>query len=583
MNARIKIPCKVSLNMHNTLMKFHTCMEFSKLQYTERTTSCNMINKLSNNNKYTLLVIKKTILVNTVATLVLMLKKITMNFFLARKVQCVSSLSVILIIFWDALMCLQINSMNYFVVGSYFHSQIKIYNVVGDIAYCLVFVFFPIFGLLADIKTGRYNTIIAGVYLSFVSWIICGVATILKTFMNVDILYLVVLGVVYILEVIGYCCFRSNIIQFNFDQLIGASADKLSAVIYWHSLSILIVYVIDNVGKCLIKQYVIVSYVISGVALCIVIVSNFLFKHWLDTPPNIINPVKLICKVVNYARRNKYPKNRSALTYWEEDYPSRLDLGKEKYGGPFSEEEVENVKTVLRLIPLFISMVGLMCAHELKNHHVSYEISQFISCFIFYDSLYFSIAILFILLSLSQIFRKCIPSMLRRIGLGLVFTLTVELYYVIMFACKDYFQLNTMSYKAIIIPDILYGVSFALILPTSLEFTIAQSPHEMRGLMVGLWFAAFAIGYALGITGKFLLKCKGNIICQSLSYYVYIIVLVLIILIVFLVLAKCYKLRVRENEVNIHVIAEEHYERYIEQEVEYRREMGLSMTSEFTD
>ena len=35
---------------------------------------------------------------------------------------------------------------------------------------------------------------------------------------------------------------------------------------------------------------------------------NFLFKHWLDTAPNIINPVKLISKVLSYSRRNKYPK-----------------------------------------------------------------------------------------------------------------------------------------------------------------------------------------------------------------------------------------------------------------------------------
>ena len=47
----------------------------------------------------------------------------------------------------------------------------------------------------------------------------------------------------------------------------------------------------------------------------------------------------------------------------------------------------------------------------------------------------------------------------------------------------------------------------------------------------------------------------------------------------FLILAKCYKFRVRENEVNIHLIAEEHYERYLDQEVQYRREMGLSFES----
>ena len=46
--------------------------------------------------------------------------------------------------------------------------------------------------------------------------------------------------------------------------------------------------------------------------------------------------------------------------------------------------------------------------------------------------------------------------------------------------------------------------------------------------------------------------------------------------ITFLILAKHYKL---ENEVDIHMTAEKNYERYIEQEVEYRREMGLSLES----
>uniref|UniRef100_A0A1X7SJY2 Uncharacterized protein n=1 Tax=Amphimedon queenslandica TaxID=400682 RepID=A0A1X7SJY2_AMPQE len=41
----------------------------------------------------------------------------------------------------------------------------------------------------------------------------------------------------------------------------------------------------------------------------------------------------------NIVRKHKYPENRSALTYWEEEAPSRLDLGKNKYGGPFTEEE----------------------------------------------------------------------------------------------------------------------------------------------------------------------------------------------------------------------------------------------------
>ena len=342
-----------------------------------------------------------------------------------------------------------------------------------------IFFLYPVFGLLTDIKPGRYKIIITGVYFSFASWVTCGIAVIVNVYLNIDVLYWSVSGVAYFLQVIGYSSFRSNIVQFNIDQLIGASADKLSAVIYWHSISIPIVFVILVVIKCLLKDFYIFSYVVSGVSVSTVIVSNFLFKHWLDTTPHIINPVKMIAKVLNYARKNKYPRNHSALTYWEEDYPSRLGLGKEKYGGPFSEEQVENVKTVLRLIPLFVSLLGLMCAEKVRlfKFHISYDNSKFLSCYVLGDGLFNGVAfflIILYLLMLHQRLVKYIPSMLKRIGLGFVFALLALLYYVILFSCKQFIH---------------------------------------------------------------------------------------------------YKLRVRENEVNINMIVEEHYVRYIEQEVEYRKEI----------
>ena len=34
-----------------------------------------------------------------------------------------------------------------------------------------------------------------------------------------------------------------------------------------------------------------------------------------------------------------------------------MDFGKEKFGGPFTEEEVEDVKTFLRLIPLIMCFI----------------------------------------------------------------------------------------------------------------------------------------------------------------------------------------------------------------------------------
>ena len=146
-----------------------------------------------------------------------------------------------------------------------------------------------------------------------------------------------------------------------------------------------------------------------------------------------------------------------------------------------------------------------------------------------------------------------------------------------MLACKNHFLFDTTSYKAAIVPHCFYGIAFALIFPTSLAFTIAQSPHEMRGLMVGLWYAARGVGYVISINSKYLFSCKQEAICQNVYYFIAKSVIILIILIVFLVLAKRYKLRVRENEVNIHLIAEEHYEKYMDQEEEYNNELGQSL------
>ena len=63
--------------------------------------------------------------------------------------------------------------------------------------------------------------------------------------------------------------------------------------------------------------------------------------------PHTSNTFKLVAKVLNYAHRNRQPQFRSAFTYQEDIKPSRIEYAKRSYGGPFSTEQVENVKTFL--------------------------------------------------------------------------------------------------------------------------------------------------------------------------------------------------------------------------------------------
>ena len=81
-----------------------------------------------------------------------------------------------------------------------------------------------------------------------------------------------------------------------------------------------------------------------------------------------MNPYKLVHRVVKFAWHHKIPVRRSAFTYCENEWPSRLDLGKQKYGGSFTVEQVEDVKAFLGILKVLVSIIPLFmlqCVSEL--------------------------------------------------------------------------------------------------------------------------------------------------------------------------------------------------------------------------
>ena len=316
-----------------------------------------------------------------------------------------------------------------------------------------------------------------------------------------------------------------------------------------------------------------ITFIASGVSVSLVLVSHSFFKHKLENISLIKNPIKLIVRVLCYARKHKYPENRSALTYWEEEAPSGLDLGKDKYGGPFTEEEVEDVKTVFRMLPLFIGIIAFV----LSDDYYWSAIDSFTlpTCLAVTDSPYYFCSVILMLVYLFFIrvcFYKYIPSMLTRMSVGIFLAFIVTVSKVIIFVIeRSHPDINKFG-KLLFIPQTIQGLSFLLLYPVSLEFTVAQSPVHMRGVMVGLWYAtSWGFGLFSNTILKFPFSCSVQYICTSLYYYITKSVLVLIILIVFVILAKRYKYRVRENEVNIVQIVDDHYQRYMEQEERYNR------------
>ena len=163
-----------------------------------------------------------------------------------------------------------------------------------------------------------------------------------------------------------------NFVPLGIDQLLFASSEKLQSYIYWAAGTYFLVLAL--VGSCFasmalfftLNQSQFYHYsVLADTFLTVLLLVALLFvtccckKHINIEPPPPVNPVKHIYKVMKYAWLNKYPARRSAYTYTER--PSRLDLCKERYGGPFTTDEVEDVKSFWHILVLLFSMFGVFC------------------------------------------------------------------------------------------------------------------------------------------------------------------------------------------------------------------------------
>ena len=263
-----------------------------------------------------------------------------------------------------------------------------------------------------------------------------------------------------------------------------------------------------------------------------------------------------------------------------------MDFGKEKFGGPFSEEEVEDVKTVLRLIPLVICLsifngaeippAYLMKSTNFKTLYINIGMATWLFPMLLIPVYRFL---------LHRLIHRYTPSMLNSLAIGLALFLVgyIALEALVIKGVVDsddmqsYLSCTKNTSLPISQPDnfvkwywklgpyFLYGVGRTIISVLMNELIIAQSPDKMKGFVFGILLASreVTIFTAFEITSQI-----NYTLCSHLSFTI----LLVAVFVVFLVLSKCYTLRERNREINIQAIVEEHYERYMDQEEEYMRE-----------
>ena len=513
---------------------------------------------------------------------------------------------------------------------------IAFYSLVTVIA-----IFSPMAGLLTDIRFSRYKAILCSSYaiiahtISFIVFstvILCSASFDLKSIQSKISLSLII---VYVgIFAVVYMVFIVNGIQFGMDQLHASPTEDSILYIHWYvwiyytcsliteiSWNLLIYdsWYFENIksnnlqisGLCMAVVILIVLILMLTVSLCVVSYREV----WFLFQPAGVNPYKLVYKVVRFAYQHKVPLRRSAFTFCDEESQTRLDVGKLKYGGPFTTKQVEDVKafwgilkvlisigpafllqTVMQsLLPLFAKHGNIFLPNPNSTGHVDEVHLEGVTRYILISNgllspLLVVICIPFYLCWIRPQILYHIPGMLRRIGLSiLLMTLSLSSTFLMdVMVHVNNTENSGCMFKAItkyqptdseFIPDafsspplyqsmyffitqhVLSALADMLLDIAVLEFICSQSPYSMKGLLLGIFFTirslfqgiAFVSFIPFGTVWKI-----ESLSCGSGFYAMYI-VISLFEFVLFSCISKRYKYRDINEPSNEYRYAEEYY------------------------
>ena len=331
----------------------------------------------------------------------------------------------------------------------------------------------------------------------------------------------------------------------------------------------------------------------------------FPFSHLLVKEPVTKNPFKLVYNVVKYAIKNKHPRCRSAFTYCEDDLPSRIDFGKSKYGGPFTTEQVEDVKTFLRLLAV-VSVASVSLSEAFAMSLILWK--SYITTNIVYHTsvtgetplhqcylhgildLTFTFSAFLLIPMYEFLFFPVFHRFLAKIDSQRKFTLGVLLLIATIVTVMGFEAVtkhnyspesnNTstmpnilnstgttaLDYRWLAIPSFLESMSVALFGIGGIEFIISQAPYSMRGLIVGTAYGMLVLSGTLNIAISipFTERLSTGVINSGFSFWYALLLLIMELLVgILLILTiKWYKKRKREDVLpNEHIFAERYYGR----------------------
>ena len=489
------------------------------------------------------------------------------------------------------------------------HKEKTLYDNVQSALTLLIYLSLPILALIADIKCGRLNVAIISATIGAVCSLVYALLSLSVIPHRISPYFIYMLNPVLLYT---RCYFEVFLLCLGTEQLIDMSSnsDQLSSYIWWHNWCTILGIMITTVSTCIFesKKLTFDTYAIGAHLGCllVIVITAFILKRRIMHYRYTENPLKLIAGVLNFALKHKFPLKRSALTYWEETEPSRINLGKTKYGGPFLEKDVESVKTFFRLLPLVFTITLINFPYQTLGRF-SQEDMSLKQCllsgtyFIEYCVTLLSVPI-YLWIIKPYCFNQLSMSMLKRIGIGISLTVLAKLGYVaidlyvtipayihqnetvcllqIVSSNTSSLFIDTSYY--LLIPDCINAFGILFIMPGSLEFVFAQSPQNMTVLLIGLWYSLGALYRMAGWMMIKPFKALSQYLVPSCEMYVLIMnfIIMLLSLILFLVFSRCYKLHSQGDVFSAHQIAEVYYENeFNKREVYGTNSLSISSSS----
>lgn len=516
-------------------------------------------------------------------------------------------------------------------------SSSSIAPLIANISFMIIAIFSPVAGLLTDVKLSRHKAVWYSSHVIIAMLLILSALAIAIALLeyklqgsisqttNTYILIGLSLGVLFFAVI--YIIFIVNAFQFGMDQLHDASTQDSVSFIHWYvwiyyvcslisslsgDLLFYDTYYFHRIKTCkIIAICLLATTVLVSIALIILSLCKFhrMKAHYVLEQAGL-NPYELVYKVTHFAYKHKLPLKRSAFTYCTEESPSRMDVGKYKFGGPFTNRQVEDVKAfwgVLKVIlsigPAFflqtVTQVTLPAFAEhgnvlVQNNETETHLEGVIKYTLFTNGLLTPILVVMSI----PLYLCCIrPYLIRHYTLGMMkrMALAISLF-VLSLLCSFIMDLFVHLLKTehahcmfreyaghiektevtsdfpkhplyqneyfLALQHVISAITNMLLDIATLEFICSQSPYSMKGLLIGTCFSTKSLFQGLAVIsfvpfGRW--RTADHPLSCGSSFYLTIIIIGLLELALFCCIATKYKYRKMNEPAHEYRYAENYY------------------------